>query len=114
MTWFSEVQRAAELCVTHILRPRRGRAGAEASPHTFPLTASWLLRQNQGLSTLGKVLEEISAAKEQVLKSIARVFPGNAVLHRDYFLKMPNRLPNFCLIFTKSCLIANLGIIDEK
>ena len=32
----------------------------------------------------------------------------------DYYRKMPNRLPNFCLIFTKSCLIANLGIIEEK
>ncbi len=24
----------------------------------------------------------------------------------DYYTKMPNRLPNFCLINTKSCLIA--------
>ena len=78
------VQRAAELCVTRILRPRRGRAGAEASPPALPLTASWLLRPNQGRSTLGKVLEEmkISAAKKQVLQSIAGAFPGNAVLHR--------------------------------
>ena len=32
----------------------------------------------------------------------------------DYYRKMPNWLPNFWLIFTKSCLIANLGIIEEK
>ncbi len=35
------VQRAAELCVNRILRPRRGQAGAEASTPTLPLTASW-------------------------------------------------------------------------
>jgi ribonuclease HI len=78
------VQRAAEQCVTRILRPKRGRAGAEASPPTLPLTASWLLRPNQGRSTLGKVLEEmkISTAKKQVLQSIAGAFPCNAVLHK--------------------------------
>ncbi len=39
---------------------------------------------DQGQSTLGKVLEEmkISAAKKQVLQSIAGAFPGSAVLHR--------------------------------
>jgi hypothetical protein len=50
------VQRAAEQCVTSILRPRRGLEGAAASPPALPLTASWLLRPNQGQSTLGKVL----------------------------------------------------------
>ena len=55
------VQRAAERCVTRTLKPKRGRAGEEASPPTLPLTASWLL-------TLGKVLAEmkISTAKKQV------------------------------------------------
>ena len=78
------VQRAAEQCVTSILRPKRGRAGAEASPPALPLTASWLLRPNQGRSTLGKVLREmkISAAKKQVLQSIAGAFPCNALLHK--------------------------------
>ena len=78
------VQRAAEQCVTRILRPKRGRAGAEASPPTLPLTASWLLRPNQGRNTLGKVLGEmqISPAKKQVLQSIAGAFPCNAVLHK--------------------------------
>ena len=78
------VQRAAERCVTRTLRPKRGRAGAEASPPTLPLTASWLLQPNQGRSTLGKVLGEmkISPAKKQVLQSIAGAFPCNAVLHK--------------------------------
>jgi ribonuclease HI len=78
------VQRVAEQCVTGILRPRRGRAGAEASPPALPLTASWLLRRDQGRSTLGKVLGEmkISTAKKQVLQSIAGAFPCNAVLHK--------------------------------
>ena len=78
------VQRAAERCVTRILRPKRGRAGAEATPPTLPLTASWMLRPNQGRSTLGKVLGEmkISTAKKHVLQSIAGAFPCNAVLHK--------------------------------
>jgi ribonuclease HI len=78
------VQRAAERCVTRMLRPKRERAGEEASPPTLPLTASWLLRPNQGRSTLGKVLGEmkISTAKKQVLQSIAGAFPCNAVLHK--------------------------------
>jgi hypothetical protein len=78
------VQRAAEQCVTRILRPKRGRAGEEASPPTLSLTASWLLRPNQGRSTLGKVLGEmrVSPAKKQVLQSIAGAFPCNAVLHK--------------------------------
>ena len=78
------VQRAAERCVTRTLKPKRGRAGEEASPPTLPLTASWLLRSNQGRSTLGKVLAEmkISTAKKQVLQSIAGAFPCNAVLHK--------------------------------
>jgi len=78
------VQRAAERCVTRTLRSKRGRAGVEASPPTLPLTASWLLRPNQGRSTLGKVLGEmkVSPAKKQVLQSIAGAFPCNAVLHK--------------------------------
>jgi ribonuclease HI len=78
------IQRAAEQCVARILQPKRGRAGAEAAPPTLPLTASWLLRPNQGRSTLGKVLGEmrISPAKKQVLQSIAGTFPCNAVLHK--------------------------------
>ncbi len=51
------VQRAAGHCVTNILQPRRGRAGSETP--AFPLTVSWLLRPNQGQSTLGKVLREM-------------------------------------------------------
>ena len=78
------VQRTAEQCVTNILQPKRGRAGAEPSPPALPLTASWLLRPDQGRSTLGKVLGkmQISPAKKQVLQSIAGAFPCNAVLHK--------------------------------
>ncbi len=67
-----------------LLRPKRWRAGAEPSPPTLPLTASWLLRPDQGRNALGKVLGEmkISAAKKQVLQSIAGAFPGNALLHK--------------------------------
>ncbi len=44
-----------------------GRRGGLAP--TLPLTASWLLRPNQGRSTLGKVLGKmkIPPAKKQVL-----------------------------------------------
>ena len=78
------VQRAAKCCVARLLRPRRGRRGAEASPPTLTLTAAWMLRPNQGRSTLGQVLGEmrISAAKKQILQSIAGAFPGNAVLYK--------------------------------
>jgi hypothetical protein len=80
------VQRAAGQYVASILKLKRGRAGAEASPPTLPcpLTASWLLRPNQGRSTLGKVLGEmkISTGKKQVLQSIAGALSCNAVLHK--------------------------------
>jgi hypothetical protein len=58
--------------------------GAEASHPSLPLTASWLLRPNQGRSTLGQVIWEmgISAAKKQVIQSIAVAFPCNAVPHK--------------------------------
>jgi len=78
------VQRAAELCLNRMLRPKRGRAGTAASPPALPLTAAWMLRPNQGRDTLGKVLGDmsISTAKKQVLQSIAGAFPCNAVLHK--------------------------------
>jgi hypothetical protein len=78
------VQRAAELCLNRMLRPKRGRAGTEASPPALPLTAAWMLRPNQGWGTQGKVLGDmsISTAKNQVLQSIAGAFPCNAVLHK--------------------------------
>jgi hypothetical protein len=78
------VQKAAELCLNRMLRPKRGRAGAEASPPALPLTAAWMLRPNQGRDTLGKLLEEmrVSTTKKQVLQTIAGAFPCNAVLHK--------------------------------
>jgi hypothetical protein len=78
------VQGAGELCFNRMLRPKRGRAGTEASPPTLPLTAAWIIQPNQGRDTLGKVLGEmrVSTAKKQVLQSIAGAFPCNAVLHK--------------------------------
>ncbi len=78
------VQRAAELCLNHTLRPKRGQAGTAASPPALPFTAAWMLRPNQGRDTPGKVLGDmsISTAKKQVLQSIAGAFPCNAVLHK--------------------------------
>ncbi len=78
------VQRAAELYLNRLLRPKRGRAAVEASPPTLPLTVVWMLRPNQGRDTLGRVLGEmrISTAKKQVLQSMAGAFPCNAVLHK--------------------------------
>ena len=78
------VQRAAGRCINRILKPKCGRAGVEASPPTLPLTAAWMLRPDQGRSTLGEVLGEmkISPAKKQVLQSMAGAFPCNAVLHK--------------------------------
>jgi len=77
------IQRAAERCVTRILQ-QKGWQPPEISPSTMPLTASWLLRPDHGRQTLGRVLGEmpISAAKKQVLQSVAGAFPGNAVLHK--------------------------------
>ena len=77
-------QKAAEECVNRVTRPKRGRAGQEAVPPTLPLTASWLLRPDQGRSMLGQVLSKmgIGTAKKQVLQSIAGAFPGNALLHK--------------------------------
>ncbi len=76
----------AELCLNCMLRPKRGRAGTEASPPKLrvPLSAAWMLRPNQGRDTLGKVLGEmrVSTTKKQVLQSIAGAFPCNVVLHK--------------------------------
>ncbi len=49
------MQKAAEQCISSALRPKRGRGGQEALPPALPLTASWLLRPDQGRSTLGQV-----------------------------------------------------------
>jgi len=85
------VQRAAKRCVERLLRPRRGRMGTEASPPMLSLTAAWMLRPNQGRSMLGQVLGEmrISAAKKQILQSMAGAFPGNAVLHKWRIISSP-------------------------
>jgi hypothetical protein len=85
------VQGAAKRCVTRILRPKRGRTDLEASTPTLHVTAAWMLRPNQGRSTLGQVLGEmrISTAKKQMLQSIAGAFPGNAVLHKWRIVSSP-------------------------
>ncbi len=50
----------------------------------LPLAASCMLLPDQGLSTLGHVLQtmNIGAAKKQVLQSIAEASPCNALLHK--------------------------------
>jgi hypothetical protein len=80
----AKLQRAAELYLNRIIRPKRGRAAAEASPPTLPLTVAWMLLPNQGRDTLGRMLGEmrISTAKNRVLQSMAGAFPSNAVLHK--------------------------------
>jgi len=77
-------QKAAEQCLSRILRPKRRRGGQEAAPPALPLTASWMLRPDQGRSTLGQVLKtmKIGSAKKQVLQSVAGAFPCNALLHK--------------------------------
>jgi hypothetical protein len=88
--------------------------GAEASPPTLPLTASWLLQLNQGRSTLGKVLDEmkISSAKKQVLQSIAGAFPGNAVLHR-WGIK-PSAACTLCCHPAETCWTLNPARVADK
>ncbi len=77
-------QKAAEQCLSRVLRPKRRRGGQEVVPPALPLTASWMLRPDQGRSTLGQVLKtmKIGSAKKQVLQSIAGAFPCNALLHK--------------------------------
>jgi hypothetical protein len=76
-------QRAAKRFVTRILRPKRRRTDVEASSPTLPLTAAWMLRPNQGLSTLGRVLGEMRISTAAKKQSIAGAFPANTVLHKQ-------------------------------
>jgi hypothetical protein len=62
------------LCHSHSppnLQPKRGRTEVEASPPMLPITAAWMLRPNQGRSTLGQILGEmrISTAKNLVVRN---------------------------------------------
>ena len=60
------------------------RRDGSSSPAHVPLSTAWLLRPEQGRSTLGKVLQSMktSACKRRVLQSLAGVFPCNAVLFK--------------------------------
>ena len=73
------MQRAAELYVAQALE-RKEKPGANTLPHT----TAWLLRQDQGRDTLGKVLARMqpSSKKKQILQSLANAFPCNATLHK--------------------------------
>ncbi len=81
-----DLTQKAEQCLSRTLRPKRGRGGQEAVPPALPLTvtASWMLRPDQGRSTLGQVVKtmKIGSAKKQVFQSIAGVFPCNALLRK--------------------------------
>jgi hypothetical protein len=81
-TWFRELWGTVSKPFSN--RSEEGWA-QRPRPPALPLTASWLLRPNQGRSTLGKVLGEIkiSTAKKPVLQSIAGAFPCTAVLHKE-------------------------------
>jgi hypothetical protein len=84
-------------CQTKAWAGRRGGLAPQWAP-TLPVTASWLLRPNQGQSTLGKVLGEmkISTAKKQVLQSMAGAFPCNAVLQKSRWGIVPSAACALC------------------
>ena len=67
---------AAAKCVRHIVR------AGQPEPRHVPLTASWMLRPNQGRKILGAALSrmKVAAAKRQVLQSLAGMYPGTALL----------------------------------
>ena len=63
------------------VRLRRG----VAAPRSVPLSASWLLRPNQGRKTLEEVMARMrraTPAKRQVLQSLAGMYLGDARLLR--------------------------------
>ena len=87
----SLVQRAAMQSVTFVLRRAERLQRTETGAQALPLTATWLLRPEQGRETLGRVLEEMqpSIRKKQILQSLAGAFPGNATLHRWGLIPSP-------------------------
>ena len=76
-------QVAASKCMTMIGRPTRRRDGTVTPAHV-PLSAEWLLRPDQGRSTLGTVLHHMqpSSGKRRLLQSLAGMFPCNAILYK--------------------------------
>ena len=76
-------QVAASLSMALIGKPTRRRDGTVTPAHV-PLSAAWLLRPDQGRSTLGAALHSIriSASKRRTLQALAGVFPCNAILHK--------------------------------
>ena len=76
-------QVAASHSMALIGKPTRRRDGIITPAHV-PLSAAWLLRPDQGRSTLGAVLRrmKISASKRRTLQSLAGMFPCNAILYK--------------------------------
>ena len=77
------VQVAADVNLQRIGREQRRRDGSVAPAH-IPLSTAWLLRPDQGRSTLGGVLGsmKITPRKRRILQSIAGTYPSNAVLFK--------------------------------
>jgi len=76
-------QVAASQSMALIGKPTRRRDGTVTPAH-IPLSTAWLLRPDQGRSTLGAALSgmKISASKRRTLQSLAGMFPCNAILYK--------------------------------
>jgi hypothetical protein len=76
-------QVAASQSMALIGKPTRRRDGTVTPAH-IPLSTAWLLRPDQGRSTLGAALSgmKISASKRRALQSLAGMFPCNAILYK--------------------------------
>jgi hypothetical protein len=75
LTQVAAAQWAAK-CVSPVVR------GGQVAPRRVPITTTWMLLPNQGRKTLGAVLTrmKVAPAKRQVMKSLAGMNPGNALL----------------------------------
>ena len=60
------------------------RKDGSVTPAHVPWSAAWLLRRDQGRSTLGEVLRSMktSANKSRILQSLASTYPCNAILFK--------------------------------
>ena len=85
--WNSRLRRELTQVVAAQWVTKSGRPiirGGAATARRVPLTASWLLRPNQGRRTLGEVMTRMATDKRKrtVLQTLAGIYPGNAMLFR--------------------------------
>jgi len=75
------IQVAAAQSMALVGRPTKRKDGT-VTPASISLTADWLLRPEQGRSTLGAVLRSMkpSADKRRILQSLGGTYPCNATL----------------------------------